>query len=432
MNTAAAAVPEAIIIPPKTSHADRAHAVLAPSSLDRTMRCLAALLPLEHPVPEVVTKEQLEGTRAHELFEQALKGNKKAFLAEPDKDMRHYIWEAAETVRKILNAIGRENILKKVSEYKVTFSSHIYGTLDVGILYVKDGIKKAYIFDLKYGKGVAVGARDNAQLQTYLVGLLQTENFDAKSATLAIYQPRNRDHSEKPLDQHTLTEKEIKQWRSKLIKFENQALRVLNGEKKAKEVVGEQCTWCPRKAVCRSFREAAAAQGLIEFDKAVPLPQTEGGLTNIENGVKTLTKPKTKQPKELTDEQLYKAIVAEKYVTAWFKALKKYAAGRHASGHKIPGLKFVEGGSRRKWIENEEAVIAELLTRYGVKEPYTKKLKNITEIEKQIGKKRMEKLTIKPPGKPILVPVEDEREELKTSAATELLTELEVEDTEDE
>lgn len=54
-------------------------------------------------------------------------------------------------------------------------------------------------------------------------------------------------------------------------------------------------------------------------------------------------------------------------------------------------------------------VVAEELKKLGVDDPYAKKLKGITDIEKSIGKGKLDNLTEKPEGKPTLVSAEDKR-----------------------
>ncbi|MDU5248264.1 MAG: DUF2800 domain-containing protein, partial [Varibaculum cambriense] len=59
----------------------------------------------------------------------------------------------------------------------------------------------------------------------------------------------------------------------------------------------------------------------------------------------------------------------------------------------------------------------------GINDIFEKKLKTITALEKQLGKKRfgelLGELVIKPPGKPALVPETDKRPALALSAAEE-------------
>ena len=77
----------------------------------------------------------------------------------------------------------------------------------------------------------------------------------------------------------------------------------------------------------------------------------------------------------------------------------------------------MEGRSNRKYAD--EAAVAKVVSEAGY-DPYEQKLVGITEMTKRLGKKRFEELlsglVIKPQGKPVLVPKDDDRKELNTAA----------------
>ncbi|EPY2286912.1 DUF2800 domain-containing protein, partial [Clostridium sporogenes] len=82
-------------------------------------------------------------------------------------------------------------------------------------------------------------------------------------------------------------------------------------------------------------------------------------------------------------------------------------------GEEFDGFKVVEGRSNRKWADEEK--IGKILLGQGFLEDiiYTKKLTGITNMEKAIGKKEVNKLLgdyiIKPQGKPTLATITDKR-----------------------
>lgn len=396
------------------NHTERDHAKLAPSSMKMMMECLASIQPLEIPVPEVVSAYAEEGTRAHELLEQCLRDPKRKALDKcEDKEMRDHIKLGLEYLDKLIAGIGKEQIHSILIEDRVKYSEHIYGTLDVCILYIRKGERRMYVFDLKYGKGLPVPAENNAQLLTYAVAAAKTHSWEPARATIAIYQPRNSEESDTPLDQWVTDLKTLRAWDRKLKSLEKKALKVLNGESKPKAVAGDHCRFCKRKAVCPAYKKLATADGLIVLDKAAPLPM----------------EPKTKaplKPEQLSDDQLSTILLNADAIRDFLKSVEEYAAKRYFAKQPVPGWKLVEGRSTRRWLENEEEIAAGLKS-LGVGDPWAKKLRGITEIEKEIGKGKLNAFVRKPPGKPKLVVEADPRPALSNDA-TELLTTLVDED----
>ena len=87
------------------------------------------------------------------------------------------------------------------------------------------------------------------------------------------------------------------------------------------------------------------------------------------------------------------------------------------------GFKLVEGRSIRKYTD--EAAVAQAAEAAGV-DVWDRKLKTITALEKQLGKKRFTELlgdlVVKPAGKPALVPESDKRPALTLGDAANEFT----------
>jgi hypothetical protein len=117
----------------------------------------------------------------------------------------------------------------------------------------------------------------------------------------------------------------------------------------------------------------------------------------------------------LDPEDIADILKVEAEVTNWLGQVKDYALDQAVNhGEKFPGMKLVEGRSKRV-IMNEDKLAAKL-TEEGYKEIYKPiTLKGITDLEKICGKKNFatlsEGLVEKPPGKPVLVPENDKRPE---------------------
>ena len=95
-------------------------------------------------------------------------------------------------------------------------------------------------------------------------------------------------------------------------------------------------------------------------------------------------------------------------------------------GKEWSGFKVVEGRSNRKF--SDEAAVAAVAKEHGYTDIYRQSLITLTEMEKLMGKKEFEKilgkLTIKPPGKPTLVPVSDKRQAINISNVKNEFTEI--------
>lgn len=92
-------------------------------------------------------------------------------------------------------------------------------------------------------------------------------------------------------------------------------------------------------------------------------------------------------------------------------------------GKTCPGFKLVEGRSIRKYAD--ESAVAQAAEAAGV-DVWDRKLKTITALEKQLGKKRFTTLLgdlgVKPAGQPTLVPESDKRPALEIQSATDEFT----------
>ena len=106
----------------------------------------------------------------------------------------------------------------------------------------------------------------------------------------------------------------------------------------------------------------------------------------------------------------------------WASDVESYALSLAVNqGKTWSGFKLVEGRSIRKYVD--ETKVVETAQAAGINDIFEQRLKTITALEKQLGKKRfgelLGELVIKPPGKPALVPETDKRPAIPLSAAEE-------------
>ncbi|WP_262485266.1 DUF2800 domain-containing protein [Corynebacterium poyangense] len=147
---------------------------------------------------------------------------------------------------------------------------------------------------------------------------------------------------------------------------------------------GQWCRFCKLAPTCRARAQANLELARLEFAP----------------------------PAELTDTEIADVLARLPELKAWASDVEAYALSLAVNqGKQWTGFKLVEGRSTRRYAD--EQAVAEAAQAAGVTDVWQQKLKTITALEKQLGKKRFTELfgdlVIKPPGKPTLVPETDKR-----------------------
>ena len=362
------------------------HAYLSASASHRWLACppSAKLCAQEEDQSSVYSQQ---GTCAHELGQYLVEKALGKEVTDPTNDLSFYdseMQEAAEGYAAFVMeqvAEARKHCTDPLVcvEQTLDFSKwveHGFGTGDCVI--VADDLLQ--IIDLKYGTGVLVSASGedgsgNSQLKCYALGALDTfgDLYDIRRIRLTIYQPR-RDN----VDSFDLSVEELLNWAGTVL-----APRAkLAYEGKGDFHAGDHCQFCKIKATCRARAEYFMELAVLDF----PAPPT------------------------LSNEEIAQILEKAEKLTTWAEDLKAYALQQALKGEHFPEYKLVEGRSSRKFTDEE--TVAKIVEAAGY-EPYSKKLLGITELSKQLGKKKFEELLssyiVKPHGKPVLVPVTDKR-----------------------
>jgi hypothetical protein len=347
-----------------------------------------------------------EGTAAHRLAEIELKrftgeftprGRARA-LHELEKGpyynkaMQDYVNEYVDTVKEAFNAAdvvipGRAEIFVEVMLDLDRFAPGSFGTSDAVVV----GPGTLHVFDLKYGQGIRRDADHDEQLMLYALGAFYEFCKHEKGYAwpskvgMTIVQPRlqNTTTFETSMD-------ELLKWGNKVKKDAGRAHR---GERYFKP--GEWCQFCPAAKICTA--RAAHAHGLINSQPSDPML--------------------------LTPEQIASLWPDIEAAGSWVRTVKNYALNAAQSGMKFPGMKLVEGQSRRK-IKDPSGLIDSILFEEGYdvrpKLYDVPQLKSITALEKLIGRGLFAKCSYgfveKDPGRPTLVPDKDKRAPLLTAS----------------
>lgn len=366
------------------------HSILSPSGAHRWLACPPSAR-LAQLFPDTASDVAEEGTLAHHIAEISLK----RLNGDIDKDtasalLTHsqnhpmYTIDMPEYVNTYVSAVSDElsDETRMYIECKVDLSMYApacYGTVDCAV--VKGDT--LHIFDLKYGKGVAVDAEENPQLMMYALGVLASSEIntvDVKSVVCHIVQPRLYNHSV-----YNISASELIAWGNRTLK--HTAIEAYTGG--GEFHTGDHCRFCKAKGVCRAL--ANECSGIN--DKEVAL---------------------------LSPEEVANKLAVVPAVEAWCKALQEQALRTALSGVVIPRYKVVEGRSIRKYTD--EQALLQALVDNGVDEGVvTKKtLVSLTELEKLLGKKTIAEqygdYIIKPQGKPTLVPEDDKREAIDATS----------------
>ena len=368
------------------------HSILSCSSAERYIQCPPSVRLSEQFENKSSTFSE-EGSVAHELAERKLL---KAFGVtesyepvdshwvnqEMEEHTNSYVSYIMEIVKEIKDK-GQDYIA--LVEQRVDLSDYApecYGTAD-SIIYAIDneGKGKLYLTDLKYGVGVRVESRMNAQLMLYALGALTIMDnlIDIDEIEMCIFQPRIGN-----ISSFLMKKEDLLDWAEKVFKVQAKLAYEGKGDFK----VGSHCRWCLCKQICKKRAEYNLELAKMEF----------------------------KEPGLLTNEEIGMVLDKAEALASWAEDVKSYAFKEALSGHAIPGYKLVEGRSTRKY--SDEVKVSSILINAGY-DPFEKKLMGITTLTKLIGKNKFVELVepyiVKPAGKPTLVKEDDPRPEFNNA-----------------
>lgn len=375
------------------------HALLSASSAHRWLMCPPSAK-LEQQFPDEGSAYAAEGTLAHSIAELKVRkqfvepiGPRK--FANAIKKLQEdplYQEEMLEHTDRYLDEIKRIVLSYPAKPYvaveqRLDFSAFVPGGFGTGDCIVIGG-DELNVIDLKYGKGVAVDAKDNPQLRLYAVGAVLRYGmlYDIKTVRTTIVQPRLNSVSSEELPKNDLM-----LWAETLVKPAAAAA----AEGKGGYFAGDWCRFCRARTQCK----ARATHYL------------------------TLDKYEKKDPGLLSDAEIGDILYRAQDLKAWVADLEEYALAQTLSGAEVPGWKAVEGRSLRQFTDQEAAFRA--LVAAGTPEAmlYERKALTLAAAEKAVGKATFAEICgpyiDKPPGKPTLVPDTDKRPAIsnKTTAA---------------
>jgi hypothetical protein len=363
------------------------HALLSASSSHRWLNCPPSARLCEQ-YEDRGSNYAAEGTDAHTLGEFKLKAALGIKAKDPTAGLTYYNEEMEECaigyaayILELLEKAKQECADPLILiEQRLDFSKYVEGGFGTGdCVIIADGV--LHIVDYKHGQGVLVEAEDNPQMKLYSLGALELFDgiYDINTVSMTVYQPR-RDN----ISTHTVFKESLYQWADEVLKPTAHLAYAGAGEFKC----GEWCRFCKAKHECRARAEYNMA--LAHYDFKLPPLLEDGDVEAILGKIDELV--------------------------SWASDIKDYALQAALGGKQWLGWKLVEGRSNRRYI-NEDA-IAKVVHEAGY-DPYERKIKGITVMEKTLGKARFAELlgglVEKPEGKPTLVPESDKRPAINTA-----------------
>jgi hypothetical protein len=363
-----------------------------------------------------------EGTAAHELAAACLRNGRDArtyeaqwidihserarFIApaannrdefNPGAGLFEVTAEMVEAVQLYLDVVreARDSVIEPWIENKIdlTFIPGMEGGTVDALILTPNKLNKSFdlhVIDLKYGKGVAVGAQDNPQLLIYALGAIRLTRNPITSVRTTIVQPRCP-HPDGPVRTAVYDMDEITEFTIAVAQAARATMQT-----DAPLAAGDHCKFCPAAFKCAELR------GQVEQTAA----EVFGDLVEPD-------------PSEITPERLTELLTKANILKGWIKRIEEYANKEAHEGRSPPGFKLVAKRANRKWKDEGQAYVtlSALLAHTDIIE---EKLISPAAADKLLGKKNkgvIEPFVSRESSGTILVPQSDPRPPAKLSAS---------------
>lgn len=378
------------------------HALLSASGSKKWLTCTPSAR-LEEQFQDEQSVYAAEGTKAHDLMEIVCKHwyHGGPTLTESEMAEAGYTAEMIDAVRVFLNeALSITEPLRIAGkaytvliEQRLDYSQWVpegFGTGDLVVV----SEHCIWVRDLKYGKGVAVQSEENYQMMLYALGAYSELSFaydEINELDVGIIQPRISNNTSWRVPLKTLLA-----WGDSI-----KPAAQLAWEGKGEFRPGSHCTegFCRARFTCAARAKANLAAATEEF----------GDL-----------------PELLDNDQIAALLPRLDDIESWAKELKSYALTAAVDkGVRFKGYKLVEGRSNRYINDKKMALVRLVANGYQQEEVQTEPaLLGITALEELVGGKKafnelLGDIISKPPGKPVLVPAADKRQEWRPTASAD-------------
>jgi hypothetical protein len=327
-----------------------AHSPLGGSGAARWMVCPGSVQ-MSQGVDDPESEFAAEGTAAHKLAENCLRGAKDAWefvgvdlfgyagmpepgaMPTPSKAMADAVQVYLRAVRSAHPIETDDNFFIEAKFHCPNIHPYFYGQAD--FVYVDYAASTLHIWDYKHGAGIVVDVKENPQCMYYACGVLEDlELWGAiNKVVLHIAQPRGF-HPDGALREWAVSTDELDAWLADtLVPAMDQAMT-------SREVKsGSHCRFCPA-------RRHACPQIAADFDELEGLMD----LIAKKGGAKALTNAQLGRFLELFD--------IAKMIT---KSATETAFARLQAGKTVPGRKLAHSRTKRAWKDGAESALQEEL-----------------------------------------------------------------------
>jgi hypothetical protein len=386
-----------------------AHATLSPSSAVRWMACPGSVA-LSKDMPDTTSSFAAEGTAMHEVAELCLKSDADAaayvgrifeidgFSIEFTSELALAVQDYVDYVRDVVKATGGELLVEqKLPISHITGEADAKGTTDAVVLAAPELI----VIDLKGGRGVAVDAMDNPQLQIYALAALEEFGLvgDFERVRMVIHQPRLGAVSE-----WVQTVDELHAFGAEVA----EAAEITANKDAPLFPTTKGCKFCKAKATCPALRDEV----LNTFGSIKPEPHS----------------PDVDDAGLLAD-----ALAKADLIESWLKAIRAEVETRLLAGVPIPGYKLVQGKKgNRAWSDKvaAEALLKQMrvphdqMYDYSVVSPTTAEKLHKSEVIGPRQWPKVQALITQSEGKPSVASESDKRPALVMSAVLDDFTDV--------
>jgi hypothetical protein len=374
------------------------HSTFSPSSADAWLACPARKRLIEG-IPSETSKYAEEGTLAHSvceaIFRQEMYGIdfpadlnlQIAMLDDQGAEMIECAYNYYNVVTGWLNdseQVGKVLYFGLERGIPIFPKDGCFGTADCLII----GEKGAVIIDYKHGKGKNVGAQ-SLQLKVYLTGIhlnLVKIPEDYRFHAVVV-QPR----TDTAAKAHTYFPYEIAECANAI----RDAIKASN-DPHAQPIEGNHCYWCPAKRTHDLKKKCP-----LILQKPMQLAQEEFGkyLKDLETPCVEVVGESNSTPAR--DNAMLKIMALAPLIAQIAEDAEHELLMRVESGEQIEGLQVYHEAGRRKLnvdsIEDAEKLLTPHFPNLKVSKTVTKtSLRTITEIEKELGKGKLDPFCIKP------------------------------------
>lgn len=329
-------------------HGARKHAKYSASNAHRFVRCRGQVLFAQAVGPVPDNEHSLEGTRAHELLQKSLLGDK--IKGEATPEMLEAFDYVHDFIENLFIARGPHLVVRVEEPFvfpqSVVPREDASGIADLTI--IDHMASEAWVLDFKYGQGIAVEARENMQLAFNAVSLLWRQPI--ARVNFVIVQPRIKHHREGPVRSWSCGPLELAEFQAQIeaaiVAAEAfEAACVLGDIPEPGEGLtpGAWCRYCPAESKCPARERHALS--------VVPGAPTARELRNVI----------LPEPADLGLERVALILESKDALTEWLNRVEAYAKQMALSGFAVPGHKLVEAQARRQWHGDEEQIAEEIM-----------------------------------------------------------------------